>query len=190
MKKNNIIAPIFIFIFVICAVRASAQNTHQLFVLQNQKQADSSTAWVVLTDRLMEGCSKASLKSTDSSLLFSGSISNSNKAGLAQLISPRFSESLSIHEGIMIRLRGDSSSFILALHPDLLSTNARHLEYSLIANTDWRTVKIPFSAFTSAYFDVQILEKAPALSSIHYLSIINAYQEGRFGLEICFLGLY
>jgi hypothetical protein len=171
-------------------VRVSAQIAHPLFVLQNEKAADSSSAWVILTDRLMEGCSKAVVKSTDSSLFFSGLISNSNKAGLAQLISPRFSDNLPAYTGLKIRFRGDSSTFILAFHPDLLSIDANHLEYSVVAASNWQTLDIPFSAFTSAYFDVQLLENAPDLGSIHYFSIINAYQEGRFRIEISFLGLY
>jgi hypothetical protein len=190
MKKNNIFIIIVFTVVLFCAVRVPAQTAHQLFALQNEKATDSSSAWVILTDRLMEGCSKAEMENTDTSLLFSGTISSSNKAGLAQLISPRFSDSLHLYTGLTIRLRGDSSTFILALHPDLLSSDAKHLEYSMVASTNWQTLEIPFSAFSAAYFDVQLLERAPALSTIHYFSIINAYQEGRFGLEIDFLGLY
>ena len=190
MKKRVYIFFYALVFFAFCNISVSAQTERKLFILQNHKAADSSSAWVILTDRLMDGCSKASVESTDSSLLFSGYISNTNKAGLAQLISPRFSDSLPIFTGLILRLRGDSSSFILALHPDLLSANARHLEYNVLATSDWQTLYIPFSAFTCAYFDVQLLENPPSLATIHYLSVINAYQEGRFGLEIGFLGLY
>ena len=151
---------------------------------------DSSKAWVVLTDRIVDGSSKAEVKMTDSTALFCGLISNDNKAGLAQLISPRFEENLADYTGLKMHLRGDSSMFVLALHPDLLSSAAKHLEYRICAPSTWQTIQIPFSTFYSAYFDVELLEKAPKLELIHYLSIINAYQEGRFCIEIDRISLY
>jgi Complex I intermediate-associated protein 30 (CIA30) len=180
---------IFLFFLTCCVTTIVAQSP---FVLFDEPSAamDSSKAWVVLTDRIVEGSSKAEVKMTDSTALFFGLISNHNKAGLAQLISPRFEENLADYTGIRLRLRGDSSMFVLALHTDLLSSEAKHLEYRICAPTAWQTIQIPFSTFYSAYFDVELIEKAPKIELIHYLSIINAYQEGRFTIEIDSIDFY
>ena len=181
---------LFSMLFVGCSLGVSAQTTQHLFDIRAATAPDSSKAWLVLTDRIMEGCSKAEIANTDSTLLFVGNISNHNKAGLAQLISPRFDDSLLRYTGLVIHLRGDSSNFVFALHPDLLSAAAKHLEYRLIAPTDWQTLHIPFTKFYSAYFDVELVEKPLDLRTVHYFSIINAYQEGHFSLEIDNISLY
>jgi hypothetical protein len=187
MKKNN--SFLVCFFLLICNI-AIAQAPRFLFELPTPNTTDSSNAWVVLTDRIMDGSSRAESKSTDSSLIFEGNVINKNKAGLAQLISPRFNDSLHIYKGIVLRVRGDSSNYTLALQPDLFSTAARHLECTFVLTPDWQTLRIPFEAFECAYFEVPLTEKPPALHTIHHLSIINAYQEGRFFIEIGGVSLY
>ncbi len=163
----------------------------------NQPTLDSATAWTVFTDQTMGGASQAEVNILPLNVPnggmadFVGELSLDNGGGIAAIISPMLTDTLQQYKGLTIKLKGDGRSYILSLQPDIISAVPQHLEYKFktVAN-EWQEVKIPFSAMYMSFFDTLIANKKINLSHVHYLSIINAYQEGSFDLKIDEVSLF
>lgn len=146
--------------------------------------------WMIFTDVKMGGRSYARLNYKDNKGYFSGNISLNKGGGIAQIISPELNTDFSKYKGIIVRVKTDKKPIIIALHNDQYG-DQYHYEFKLkTETTEWESWKLPFSSFTSTYYDTPIQDHKFEAKMIKYLSFIRAYQEGKFEIGIEFVKLY
>lgn len=109
--------------------------------------------WYVATDQVMGGVSEAGAVvepvAGRPALHLTGAVSSANNGGFA-LLGCRFGETLdaSAFTGLSVTVRGVGTGYMLSLRTADLSRPWQSFRAPLGTAEDWRTLTIPFSAFT------------------------------------------
>ena len=173
-----------------CALSSRVAAQDMLFGF-DMPPKDSTEAWLLFSDAAMHGNSTAEFEIEDSTATFKGFISLKNDGGIAQAISPEQNEDWQLYNGVLLRVKGDGKDYILSLQHDPITSDGKHLEYRFKTLKDaWIEVAIDFAELQNTYYDAYITASPIKLDDVRYFTIINAYQEGRFALQIDWLKLY
>jgi hypothetical protein len=155
------------------------------FTLPNE-----TSAWFSLNDDVMGGVSRSELLATTSgTAIFRGNVSFENNGGFAT-VQTNFRQplNLSAYRGLVLRIKGDTKRYGVYLR-----TNSRSLVYQATYETtgEWQTVQIPFDQFKPTYFGRTVPGDPIDTSIIRSMSMLIEYkQEGKFALEIAYIGVY
>lgn len=170
--------------------------TVQDFVIDDRRQADLSsktgTRWRLVSDQVMGGVSRGTLKSETiqgrACLHMRGLVSTKNSGGFIQIAldyEPEEAVNAADYSGLKLDVLGNGEQYSVHLRTRGLSLPWQSYRASFQAETEWRTITLPFSTFrpykTSQAF------KANKLKRIGLVAI------GRdFEADVCLasIGLY
>lgn len=147
--------------------------------------------WVSMDDCVMGGHSTSHLiPGQQGTAIYTGMISLENNGGFASTVAEGQSYDLSGCEGIALRVRGDGKTYGFYLRDN--SFRVRYQADFTAPNEQWKTIMLPWSAFTPRIFG-HTLPVAPSLNRAFITAfgiIISHEQEGPFHLEIETISAY
>lgn len=147
--------------------------------------------WYVINDGVMGGISQSRVTFTDrGTMLFSGEVSLENNGGFASVRHNAYAFAFGQGEGLRLRVKGDGKTYQLRVRTsDRFDGMAYKADFKTLRDV-WQDEFIPWDRFTATYRG-RTVRDAPALEGqpIHQVGFLIAdKQEGRFALEVEFLG--
>lgn len=149
--------------------------------------------WGITNDDVMGGISTSKISvSKENVLIFSGELSLENNGGFASLRSPVDDYDFSVHEGFLIKIKGDGKTYNLSFRQTKYFTGFNYTHKFQTEKDIWQVVKLPFSEFKLKYYGREVSNfEPPDKSNIKQISIlISDKQQGPFTLDIEWIGLY
>ena len=103
--------------------------------------------WYSLNDGVMGGVSTGSVKLVDNQLLYRGQLSLENRGGFSTVRAnvPKMDKDAT---GVEIKVKGSARPFKLNLAKSTSDWNLNQWSYTMDVESDWKTIKVPFTAFT------------------------------------------
>lgn len=149
--------------------------------------------WQAVNDVVMGGISRSGLTRTgDGTVVFAGDVSLENNGGFASVRTSIGKTDLSSYGGMVVRARGDGKRYRLRLRTDdRFDGIAYQANFDTVLD-EWREVRLPFESFAPIYRG-RTPRNAPPLDTgkISQIGLMIAdKQEGRFRLEIAWIGVY
>ena len=181
---------IILFLLSIATVKASEQS----LVFDFGNTSDRVQNWVLISDNIMGGISKASVKYTDNTVILQGDISLDNFGGFASLKTKFKAIDLSSYSGIKIRYKAVNQRFAFTLEETQNWTRPNYKkEFTSNKQDSWEIATINFKDFkeyvigepTGDYMNLE------SLRNILRLGIISIEKkEGPFSLEIDYIEFF
>ena len=152
---------------------------------------DAGSDWTVQNDGVMGGDSQGSVSVDGGTLVFTGTVVTEG-GGFTSALAERDAD-LSAYSGLALRVRGGGRTFEVEVDDGTRDGRGRQVSRRApVATTaDWRTVRVPWSAFESSVFgephDAAPLD--PAAIQAFGFYIIDG-QDGPFRLEVDWMRPY
>ena len=127
-----------------CDVSDHSQSaSHEKSHVSSMLQLD----WYSLNDGVMGGVSTGSVKLVDNQLLYRGQLSLENRGGFSTVRAnvPKMDKDAT---GVEIKVKGSARPFKLNLAKSTSDWNLNQWSYTMDVESDWKTIKVPFTAFT------------------------------------------
>ena len=146
--------------------------------------------WYAVNDGVMGGLSDGSLKLTENSLKFEGTISLENNGGFSSIRSEYGQYDLSKYTKVTMRIKTDNSSFALLLERHKRWFRPYFKQEFKVTAGEWQTVTFDFSEFdeyTVGRKKATTMTKSDLSSVIRMGFITNDKTAKAFSLEIDYI---
>jgi hypothetical protein len=153
----------------------------------------SEIEWTTINDVVMGGVSNSTFKIlSDSTALFSGSVSLENNGGFASVRTVPQLHDLRDHQGIILRIKGDGKRYSFRIRTDPDFDGIAYRTDFKTEKDKWMEIILPFSDFEPV-FRGRILRNVPPLEkdTIYQFGFLIAdKQTGPFALQIDWIKSY
>lgn len=109
----------------------------------------SSGAWTYFADTVMGGVSDGAARfdGTQGAIHLSGTVSTANNGGFIQVRTAIADNALQAASGISVTVKGNNETYYVHLRNRSARLPWQYYAADFTANSEWQTIKIPFTAF-------------------------------------------
>lgn len=165
-------------------------STRVLFDFVDETEAES---WLVVTDNVMGGVSRGTVRvSEDSCLVFSGTLSLENNGGFSSIRTVPKDFGVDDYKGLTIRAKGDGRVYQFRLRLDDDFDGIAFTQEFQTTKDAWLEIDLPFTAFVPTYRGRILRNVEPLIAAdIRQLGFLLADKTaGQFSLVIDNIAAY